>query len=466
MSTLDSVEASPKTEGTATLFTSGTSDEPKLEASIRTSVSIAARSLQERKLTADLVLVFVASRSEDKQDDKLDRIFPMIRKYMAFQRVLSDKTIIIGCTSGSISGTDKCANVSIALASLPHAQITPFTIPEQQELNLDWRQSDWRNLVGIKGDPHEKESLLFLLFQSPDYSRSNELLSGLDFAFPRSVKVGAVAGSTNALHRSGMIDIDGSVKTDGVVGLSIAGDGNVDFEAVVAQGARGVGPKLEVVAVNDENEITRVRELATQTEAQAAPMLLFDMWNTLNQISETDKILASKYLLLGVEVEARKGDKTKEGEVGKVVVRKVLGFNNETQSIAVDGPIRIGQAVQFQVRDEKAALDELDILFKRASLEAAAKLSDGLRPVGVLMFVDSERGENLYGELNKGADVELFAQRFGANLPLLALGCGSGQFSPLPTPGYRAFFPIAGVGLGGSTFRHSASAVYLILYAK
>ena len=90
-------------------------------------------------------------------------------------------------------------------------------------------------LVGISAEerPH------FLLLMDPFSTPADELLSGLDFAFPDAVKVGGLASGGHGAG-SHALYLGQETYRDGVVGVAFTGDIVVD--TVVAQGCRPVPP--------------------------------------------------------------------------------------------------------------------------------------------------------------------------------------------------------------------------------
>jgi small ligand-binding sensory domain FIST len=76
-----------------------------------------------------------------------------------------------------------------------------------------------------------------LLFVDPGCPGINDLISGLDYAYPAAVKVGGIAGQHGASH--GSLFLDDRV-LDGAVGCLLSGPWRID--PVVAQGCRPIGP--------------------------------------------------------------------------------------------------------------------------------------------------------------------------------------------------------------------------------
>lgn len=421
--------------------------------------------------------MFVKSAFTDNNGDPLRRVVPAVKKSLAMRRVLAKDTIVYGCTTSHYVSTDNDPTVSVALVHFPQGtSVSKFHIKDEKSVNLDWKQKDWHQFVGVPFPQQEdkqqnRAQTNIMLLQHPDFDCMEDVLSGLDFAYPGIRKLGAAAGKTNPMHKAYLFDAEGALDS-GVLGLVFSSP-DVQVDVTVAQGARGVGPLLEVVQVRQGNEITKVKEVNTPGATEAAPMVLLDMWAKTDLITPEDRLFARKYLLFGVEVQKiaelavsslnrdESNDKgaarKKEAEAPiEMVIRKVVGFNEATKSLGVEGgDVRLGSRVQFQIRDEEAARAELTSRFNKLSLEGSSKAMEGMTLMGALLLVDSERGVNLYGNVTPDLDREMYFERFP--VPLVVLTSDK-QVGPLPTGGL--------FGEAGNTFALSASALYVSFYGR
>lgn len=450
------------------------------------AASRAAVPLEQKGVVASVVFVFIRSRhAVEGVGDEMNRVVPVLKKALAMRRAFGENSIVCGCTMGLRPGLDDDTTVTVALAHLPgDAVLRSFRVDDKENVSLDWKQNDWHNFVGVApstagvaggsqigsaSSSRLEKRMQFLLLQHPDYIGALDVLASLDFAYPQIPKAGAVAGRENPLQNAYIFNNDGAHQS-GVLGLVIESS-DFFFDVSVAQGARGVGPMVEVIEVKDGTEITKVKEVGTLSQAQGAPMQLLDMWGSVQHISDAEKERARKYLLFGLEVDkaadfaawATKGagaaapeNVNKEAEQIDMVVRKVVGFNELTKSLGVEGStVRVGIRAQFQIRDELAACSELDYLLNRQHLEGSALSSEGMKLIGALLFLDSERGGNLYGKDNADADSEKYKSRF--SVPISVVTC-DGQIGPLPSGGL--------IGTAGNSFTLSASALYVSLYGR
>jgi len=183
------------------------------------------------------------------------------------------------CDEKEYEGADNGAGISVTLLYLPGSKVMPFRVPDN--MNESWRADDWAK-AGL--DPNAftqtsltppytpKDDAVIFLFGHPESSVfAKKVLEGLDFAFPRAKKVGALAGQALENHEPALImlpKIEGANLNSeesacfdtGVVGLAISG--NIAVDSVVAQGSRPIGPNFEVLETDlNGTVVTRMRDI-------------------------------------------------------------------------------------------------------------------------------------------------------------------------------------------------------------
>jgi small ligand-binding sensory domain FIST len=115
-------------------------------------------------------------------------------------------------------------------------------------------------------------------------------------------------------------------------------------------------------------------------------------------------------------------------ERGDFLVRNLVGADRSSGALAVAERVRVGQTVQFQIRDARASRDDL-----REMLDELAERLDGRRPAFGCYFDCAGRGRGLFGVPDH--DVTLIRERLG-EFPLVGF-FGNGEFAPI---GRRNFF--------------------------
>jgi small ligand-binding sensory domain FIST len=168
---------------------------------------------------------------------------------------------------------------------------------------------------------------------------------------------------------------DGQALDSGAVGVLLQGP--VGLRSIVSQGCRPIGRHL-VVTRGQQNLIQ---------ELGGRPVLeqLRELWNTL---SPEDQELFQQGLHVGIVINEYRG----EFQRGDFLVRNVMGLDRETGALAITDRVRVGQTVQFHVRDAATADEDLRALLQ-LDLSAHER-----RPAGALVFSCNGRGSRLFPE--------------------------------------------------------------------
>lgn len=386
------------------------STRPSLEAAVADVVERATASLSA---PADLGIVFISSAFASEYS----RLLPLLQEQLPAVKVL------IGCGGSGIIGTTKQGKLqeledspalSLTLAHLPDVTVQAFHIVAEELPDLDSPPSAWVDLLGVSpsATPH------FILLADPLSSKVNDLLQGLDFAYPGSVSLGGLASGSQLGGNVGLFFND-RLYREGTVGIALSG--NIVIETIVAQGCRPIG-KPHQVSLCERNIILELDE-------QPPLVVLRDL---IESLSESDRELAQHSLFIGV---ARNEFKQKL-EQGDFLIRNLLAIDPKLGAIAIADRIRPGQRLQFHLRDAQTSAEDLEYLFEQYQ----QKTQSCPAAVGALMFSCIGRGEGLYGKPN--FDSELF-NRYLKDIPLGGFFC-RGEIGPV----------------GGNTFLHGFTSVF------
>jgi len=388
------------------------SKRPSLEAAIAEVANTARDTLET---APDLGLVFISSAFASEYP----RLMPLLQERL-------DIPTLIGCGGGGVVGSspdtpaeeiERFPALSLTLASLPEATAKGFHIAPEDLPDLDSSPDRWVELIGVspQDNPH------FILLADPSLSKVNDLLEGLDFAYPNAEKIGGLA-SAGFSNRGMSLFCNGELYEGGTVGVALSG--NIVLDSIVAQGCRPIGDPYRI-ARSDRNIVLELED-STGGEAQPPLEALRELVQTL---SEADRKLAQTSLFIGVVRDEFK----QQLERGDFLIRNLLGVDPRVGAIAVGDRIRPGQRIQFHLRDAKASAEDLEMLLQRYNRTCETS------PVGALMFACLGRGEGLYGKPN--FDSELVRQYLG-DLPISGFFC-NGEIGPV----------------GGATFLHGYTSV-------
>ena len=409
-------------------WVSSLSTRASLEAAVEEVVQQAQASLQA---TADIGFVFISAAFASEYS----RLLPLLGERLP-------DVPLIGCGGGGVIGMNHTGQareveaepaLSLTLAVLPDVKVRTFFLPPDTLPDLDSPPNAWVDLIGVP----QAEQPHFVLLADPASAKVNDLLQGLDFAYPGSVKVGGLA-SPSALDGSSGLFCDRQLHREGTVGVALSG--NVVLEAIVAQGCRPIGQAYRVTE-GERNILLGLEEQDSSGSSSYSGTALVSQKRTplevlqelIQSLSEEDRALAQHSLFVGVAQSEFKQNL----EQGDFLIRNLLGVDPRVGAIAIGDRIRPGQRIQFHLRDAQTSADDLDVLLQRYRLQTTI---DTASTVGALMFSCLGRGEGLYGEPD--FDSHLF-NRYFPNVPLSGFFC-NGEIGPV----------------GNSTFLHGYTTVF------
>ena len=351
----------------------------------------------------DLALVFFSSHHAEAAD----RIVAAVRERLA-------PRCLLGCGGESIVGNDQEVERRPALSlwlgrwTRP-VQLTPFHLVLEQT-------PDGFSLMGW---PDE--------LTGADPARSVVLLLGDPYSFPtdaflkqvnqshRGVRVvGGMASGAQGPGQNRLL-LGDRVVDEGAVGVLLQGP--VGVRSIVSQGCRPIGRHL-VVTRGKDNVIA---ELGGKTPLAQ----LQELWP---ELSPRDQQLFQQGPHVGRVINEYQG----EFRRGDFLVRNVMGLDPESGSLAITDRVRVGQTVQFHVRDAATADEDLHELLQ---IDLSAHEA---RPGGALLFTCNGRGTRLFDEPHHDARVV------------------RSEAGPVPLAGFFAAGELGPVG--GQNFIHGFTA--------
>jgi small ligand-binding sensory domain FIST len=323
---------------------------------------------------------------------------------------------VVGMSQGDAHELEGEPALSVLLLRLPEAILHPFAIDTTALPDLDGSADAWRGALGLMASPPPGgvDPASMLLLVDPTCGAINDLISGLDYALPQTFKVGGIAGQHSAPHGSLLYSSGGasgaSVRT-GAVGCLISGAWRLD--PLVAQGCRPIGPVFEV----EQAQRNVVIQVSRGGEAPRSPVEALQL--ILSDLSPLEREQVKHSLFLGVD--RSEVLLSNDGPPpAAFLVRNLIGVDPRNGAVAVAERMRIGQRVQFQLRDAEASRQDARLLLRREAATAP-------QPLGALLFACLGRGEGLYGEAD--GDVKLCREVF-ATVPIAGVFC-NGEIGPV-----------------------------------
>ena len=401
------------------------STRPSLEAAVEEVAERANLSLQA---SADLAIVFISSAFASEYT----RLMPLLQEVMPVP-------VIIGCGGGGVIGINRQGEaqeveeepgLSLTLMSLPGVNVRAFHLIPEVLPDLDSPPDAWVDTIGVL--PQAQPN--FILLADPFSSSINDLIQGLDFAYPGSIVLGGLASGSSVGGSSGLF-CNYQLYREGTVGVALSG--NIAIETIVAQGCRPIGQPYRVVQ-GERNVVLALEEQANAyvTGKGKSRKPLEVLRELIQTLSEEDRMLAQNSLFIGVARDEFKQDL----EHGDFLIRQLLGVDPRAGAIAIGDRVRPGQRIQFHLRDAHTSAEDLEMLLTKYQQKSPFPSNTA----GALMFSCLGRGEGLYGCPN--FDSRMF-RRYLRDIPIGGFFC-NGEIGPV----------------GGSTFLHGYTSVFGIFH--
>lgn len=339
-------------------------------------------------VTPDVLVVFASHHHADHYGELLQR---------AHRRLPAP--VIIGCSAAGIIGMERELEHQPALAllalSLPGAKLATARLTQQS-----FEAADWAAQTGI--DPVDVNG--WIIMADPFRLDGDVMLDAFAAAYPGAQVVGGFA-SPSPRDRRTWLFLNGEIYHNGAVALAIGGP--YDLLPIVSQGCDPIGEPWTITSV-------QAHWIETISNRPAAQVLS----ETLAALPEEFRARARRNLLIGLAADEYRADFLR----GDFLIRNIIGLDQESGAIAVGTLPRVGQTIQFQMRDAATADLDLSLHLEQGRLQLRRQ-----PPIAALLFTCNGRGEGLFGQPHH--DALAVSRKLGAP-PLAGLFC-AGEFGPV-----------------------------------
>jgi small ligand-binding sensory domain FIST len=352
--------------------------------------------------------VCAAAMNELAQRPDLAMLFASPHHLDNFEKAARDicsaigSDVLLGCTGESIIGGDReieqAPAISLWLASLPGTTVTP--------MHLEFNQTpDGGTFGGWPADLPAQwpQSAAMLLLGEPFSFPADELLRRLNEDQQGVPLLGGMASGGMAPGENRLI-LGRQLFDSGAIAALV--NGAIRIRGVVSQGCRPIGQPFVVTRA----EANVIYELG----GKPALVCLQKIYDSL---SEQDKNLVRQ----GVHVGRVVSEYQDEFKRGDFLVRNVIGADPNAGAIAIGDFVRPGQTVQFHVRDESTADEDLRNLLR------GGRQTSSDRRRGALLFTCNGRGTRLFSAANH--DATCIREELG-ELPVAGL-FAQGEIGPI-----------------------------------
>jgi small ligand-binding sensory domain FIST len=388
-------------ERSAMRFYSSASDRESSRDAVKQLIGDARRAVSQ----VDLAFVFFTGDHREDAEQILEQLWLEI-----------DPQCLVGCSAEGVIGgreeIERKPGISLLVAELPHVGIHPFHIAAD-----DWRDA----LLGETPELAERFGVGLLSravigFGDPFTTPLPQLLKGMDQLCPGVPLIGGMASSARQAGENLLAYNDVAVK-DGFAGVTLSGP--ITVETIVSQGCRPIGKPMVVTKAQ-----------GNILEAVGGRTPLAALREIVDAMSAEDQQLLRRGLFLGQAISEYRDSFGR----GDFLVRNLMGADDKTGAVAVNGELRIGQTVQFHLRDAATADEDLRLMLARDGAAAS--------PMGGLLFSCNGRGTRMFAEA--GHDVGV-----------------AGEL--LPSAPIAGFFAAGELGpVGGKNFIHGHTASFAL----
>ncbi len=287
-------------------------------------------------------------------------------------RTALNPRVLIGCTCEGVIGREKEIErepaITFVAARLPGVNLVPFSLDAD-----DWDAlEDAERFRAVVGAPDETR--LIVLIADPFSTPIDQLLDAFNAHYAGTPIIGGMASGAQQPGGNALL-LNDRAFSSGAVGVALAGDCEIDL--IVSQGCRPFGRTFTVTEAN-ENVIVGLEGEPPLEQIQ----------NLVAQLSEEDQALLKNGLFVGRAIEPARGALGR----GDFLIRSLIGVDRQSGAIGVGDYIRAGETIQFHLRDQRTAEEDLELLLTPQSLDAP--------PSGALLFSCNGRGTRLYDHPN------------------------------------------------------------------
>ena len=374
-------------------WASAISQQTTLRAALSECVASVRASLGDN--AADLAVVFASSEYSSDYAGLPELALAM----------LGEQVMVLGCSGGGIIGggaeVEQEPAVSLTVASLPGVNIHPLRLEADSLPSLDAGPDEWHDAIGM--NPSDEPQ--FVLLADPMSFPAQNLLLGMDYAYPAAAKIGGLASAAQGARQNGLF-LGRDYHDSGAVGVALSG--NIVVETVVAQGCRPIGQPMRITRSD--------RNFLVELDGEQPIDVLRGLFQ---QSGQRDRDLMQNSLFLGVVMDAL----IDQPQQGDFLIRNVMGMDQRSGVLAIGEMLKEGQLVQFHLRDADTSAEDLSAVLERYAIDNRENPAHG-----ALLFSCLGRGKYLYGRPNH--DTEVFHDKVGASVPLGGFFC-NGEIGPV-----------------------------------
>ncbi len=317
---------------------------------------------------------------------------PHVADFLEIIRLYGHVPVLVGSTGAGLVGSGEemegGSGFSLMVMSSPGtASAFRFT---EAEVELAHDNSHyWNEFTGIEADQVKG----WLVLGDPSSLNVERWIKQWNQAYPGIPTFGGLAAAGPKQDSdTGLFYNDRLISG----GIAVALQGDIVVQAVVSQGCKPIGEPLTITQAQ--------RNILLTLGSRPAYQVLSDVYKGLTDLEREQ---ARGLLFAGLAV----NEYLEEYKRGDFLVRSIIGADPNSGAVVISADARVGQTVQYQLRDPEVASTELKRL-----LELVA--GSGKPPFAGILCTCIGRGRNLFRK--KHHDAGMIESSF-PGLPLVGL---------------------------------------------
>ena len=326
---------------------------------------------------------------------------PHMQDFLEIVQVHGHAPLVVGCSGDGFIGVgeenENVSGCSILFLNLPNTEIRCHEITSR-EVERAEGEAYWQRVTGVPSD-----DLAGWIFMGNPIEFDTEMwLRGWNASYPGVPTFGGLASGGRNENEIFLLRESGVLESGA---LAVSFRGGVRMAGVISQGCRPIGEPYTITSVD--------RNVLLGIGSRRAYEVLEETFNTLE---EDEKEEAQGNILAGLAMSEYRD----EFASGDFLIRNILGGDPDAGALAIGAFPRVGQTMQFQVRDSDTADEELHRLCRGTQGEYG-------EPFAGLIYTCTGRGQRMFGAPNHDAGV--VEETFG-RVPFSGFFC-NGEIGPV-----------------------------------